>query len=63
MKLFKNNSGATAVEFALVAVPVFVFILGIIQVGYVVWVDNLLQYPCPGRAGSLNVLVAGLARQ
>ena len=31
MKLFKNNRGATAVEFALVALPVLLFMFGIMQ--------------------------------
>jgi Flp pilus assembly protein TadG len=71
MNLFKDNRGATAVEFALVALPVLFFILGIIQVGYVVWVDNLLHIsvntaarcgaiqsttsPCAG-SGSANMI-------
>ena len=41
--LFKNNRGATAVEFALVALPMLWFILGIMQIGYLVWVANLLH--------------------
>jgi Flp pilus assembly pilin Flp len=43
MKFFKNNRGTTAVEFALVALPVLVFILGIMQTAYIVWVDNLMH--------------------
>jgi Flp pilus assembly pilin Flp len=43
MNFFKNNRGAAAVEFALVALPVMAFIMGIIQFGWVVWVDNLLH--------------------
>jgi Flp pilus assembly protein TadG len=43
MKLLKDNRGATAVEFALVALPVIMFILGIVQTGWVVWIDNLLH--------------------
>jgi Flp pilus assembly protein TadG len=42
-KLFKNNCGATAVEFAILALPVFVFILGIMHFAYIVWTDNLLH--------------------
>jgi Flp pilus assembly protein TadG len=41
--LFKNNRGATAVEFALVMLPVLMFIIGIMQVAWIVWVDNLLH--------------------
>jgi Flp pilus assembly protein TadG len=43
MKFFKNNRGATAVEFGLVALPVFLFIFGMMQTGYIVWIDNLLH--------------------
>jgi Flp pilus assembly protein TadG len=41
--LLKNNRGAAAVEFALVALPVIVFIFGIMQTGWIVWIDNLLH--------------------
>ena len=43
MNLFKNSRGAAAVEFALAALPVMGFIIGIIQFGWVVWADNLLH--------------------
>jgi Flp pilus assembly protein TadG len=43
MNFCKNNRGAAAVEFALVALPVLAFMMGIIQFGWVVWVDNLLH--------------------
>jgi Flp pilus assembly protein TadG len=44
MKTFlKNTCGATAVEFALVAIPVLWFMIGIMQTGYIVWTDNLLH--------------------
>jgi Flp pilus assembly protein TadG len=44
MKLIRNDSGATALEFALVAPVFFTFIIGILQFGYVLWIDNLLHY-------------------
>jgi hypothetical protein len=43
-KVLKSNRGAAAVEFALVALPVFWMILGIMQFGYVLWTDNLLHF-------------------
>jgi hypothetical protein len=43
MTLFRNNRGTAAVEFALVAVPVLLFILGIIQTACILWADNLLN--------------------
>jgi len=42
-RLFRNNRGGAMVEFALVALPVVVFLCGIMQTAWVVWVDNLLQ--------------------
>jgi TadE-like protein len=41
--LFKNSRGATAVEFALVSLPVLLFITGMIQTAYIIWADNLLN--------------------
>src|ERR1700751_5380643 len=43
MYFFKNNRGAAVVEFALVALPVMLFIFGIIQTSWVLWIDNLLH--------------------
>jgi Flp pilus assembly protein TadG len=43
MKLLKNDRGTTAVEFAMSAMAVIWFILGIMQTGYIVWIDNLLN--------------------
>ena len=40
--LLKNNYGAALAEFAIVALPVLMFIIGIMQTAWVVWVDNLL---------------------
>jgi hypothetical protein len=44
MKLFKNHRGSTAVEFALVALPVLYLTLGIMQTAWIAWVDNMLHY-------------------
>jgi Flp pilus assembly protein TadG len=56
MTLLKNNRGATAVEFAIVALPVFVLIFGVMQVGYVLWIDNLLHVSvnAAARCGAIN---------
>jgi hypothetical protein len=56
MKFFKNNRGATAVEFALGALPVMLFILGIIQTAWILWVDNLLHVSvdAAARCGAVN---------
>jgi Flp pilus assembly protein TadG len=64
MNFFKNNRGATAVEFALVALPVMAFMIGIIQFGWVVWIDNLLHISVDtasrcGAIGSITSPCAG----
>jgi uncharacterized protein (UPF0333 family) len=53
MNFFKNNRGEAAVEFALVALPVLLFIFGIIQTAWVLWIDNLLHVSV-NVAGSLR---------
>ena len=42
-KLVRNNHGGSAVEFALVALPVILLLFGIMQTGWLVWADNLLN--------------------
>jgi Flp pilus assembly pilin Flp len=68
MTLFKNNRGAAAVEFALMALPVMEFIIGIIQFGWVVWVDNLLHISVDtasrcGAVGSTTSPCGGAGQQ
>src|SRR5207302_7952660 len=41
-KFLRDNRGATLVEYALVALPVLLFIIGIMQTAWVVWIDNLM---------------------
>ena len=55
-KLFKNDSGATGLEFALVTLPVFLFIFGILQTAWVVWANNLLHIAVDtaARCGAIN---------
>jgi Flp pilus assembly protein TadG len=56
MEFLKNNRGATAVEFALVATPVLFLIIGIMQIGYLLWIDNLLHVSvdAAARCGAVN---------
>ena len=43
MKLASNDRGSTALEFAIVA-PIWVtFVIGIVQAGMLLWVDNMLH--------------------
>jgi Flp pilus assembly protein TadG len=42
-KLLRNNCGSALVDFALVILPVMVFIIGIVQVAWIIWACNMLQ--------------------
>ena len=55
-QFLRNNRGSSAVEFALVALPVLTFILGIIQTSWLMWVDNLLHVSVDtaARCGAVN---------
>jgi Flp pilus assembly protein TadG len=60
MQLLKNNRGATVVEFALLALPVFILIFGIMQTAWIVWVDNLLHaaVDTAARCGAVNSITS-----
>ena len=49
-RFIRNNRGATAVEFALVALPVLTLILGIMQTAWIVWIANLLHVSADAAA-------------
>jgi Flp pilus assembly protein TadG len=42
-KLFRDNRGGSVVEFSLLSLPVVVFLFGIMQTGWLLWADNLLN--------------------
>ena len=44
VKYLKNQDGATAVEFAIVAILFLSFVFGIIEAGRIFWTWNTLQY-------------------
>ena len=43
MKILKNDRGSTALEFALVAPIWTAFTIGIMQLGMLLWVDNMMH--------------------
>lgn len=51
-----DRRASTAVEFALAAPCIFMFIFGIIEVGYAMWMQNALDYSVSeaARCASLN---------
>lgn len=60
MKFLKNDRGTTVIELAMVATPVLLFIFGIMQTGYIVWTDNLLNISvdAAARCGAVNSTTA-----
>ena len=42
--LLRSLDGTTTIEFALVVMPLLVLLMGIVKVGQVVWVQNVLNY-------------------
>jgi Flp pilus assembly protein TadG len=63
MNLFRNNGGATVVEFALVALPVFLLMFGIMQLAWTIWADNLLHLSvdAAARCGAVNSTISPCA--
>jgi Flp pilus assembly protein TadG len=55
-ELKDDHRGNTAVEFALAAPAIFLFMFGIIEVGYALWMQNALDYStaAAARCASLN---------
>jgi len=54
--LASDRQANTAVEFALAAPAIFLFMFGIIEVGYALWMQNALDYStaAAARCASLN---------
>ena len=48
--LAKDRRANTAVEFALAAPAIFLFMFGIIEVGYALWMQNALDYSVAAAA-------------
>jgi Flp pilus assembly protein TadG len=62
-KLVRSSQGASATEFALVIFPVILFMIGIVQTGYLVWTNNLLHaaVDAAARCGAVNSTTAPCA--
>jgi Flp pilus assembly protein TadG len=43
-RVARNRSGGTALEFALIAPALFMFLMGIIWLAYALWIQNALDY-------------------
>jgi Flp pilus assembly pilin Flp len=55
-RFLADRRANTAVEFALAAPAIFLFMFGIIEVGYALWIQNALDYStaAAARCASLN---------
>jgi len=63
-KLLKDTRGGALVEYALVALPVLMFTVGIMQTAWIIWANNLLQVSVDaavrcGAVGSTTTPCAG----
>ena len=60
-----DTRGATAVEFGMIAFPLFLLIMGIIEGGRMLWTQNALQYAAEqaARCAVVNTTVCGTASQ
>ena len=63
--LARDQNGNAAIELALVAMPLFLFVFGIINVGYALWLQNALESSVTqaARCASVNQPLCGTASQ
>jgi Flp pilus assembly protein TadG len=63
--LFRDDSGAAAIEMAFVALPLLLFIFTIINTGRVLWLQNALENSVmqAARCATVNSALCGTANQ
>jgi len=63
--LVRDRDGNVAIEMALLAVPLFVFVFGIINTGYALWLQNALvsSVTQAARCATVNPTLCGTASQ
>src|SRR5882762_3434977 len=59
--LARSRSGHSAIEFAFIAPAMLMFILGIAEVGRVLWLQNALDYAVVGTARCMSNSLSGCA--
>jgi len=57
-----NNSGANAVEFALLSVPLLLVLMGTIEFGRMYWAQHVLEQTATAGARCVGVLLPGCAQ-
>jgi Flp pilus assembly protein TadG len=62
---WKHEGGAAAVEFALIGLPLFLLIFGIVEGGRMLWTQNSLQYSVEqaARCAVVNASTCGTTTQ
>ena len=62
-RLAKASDGSEAIEFALAAIPLFVFLLGVVEFGRLYWTHSELQYAAEAaaRCATVNCCSSGPA--
>ena len=50
-----NSDGSEAVEFALISIPLFLFLVGVIEFGRLYWVQSELQYAAEAAARYVTI--------
>jgi Flp pilus assembly protein TadG len=50
-----NCDGSEAVEFALISIPIFLFLVGVIEFGRLYWIQGELQYAVEAAARHLTI--------
>jgi hypothetical protein len=63
--LARDQNGNAAIEMALVAMPLFLFVFGIINTGYALWLQNALESSVTqaARCATVNPTLCGTANQ
>ena len=54
-RLIKAVDGAEAVEFALVSIPLFIFLLGVVEFARIYWTQSELQYAAESSARYVTI--------
>jgi Flp pilus assembly protein TadG len=60
-----SRDGTAAVEFALIAIPLFLFLFGVLEMGRVLWLQNALHYSVEeaSRCAAVDAANCGTSNQ
>ena len=63
--IWRERSGTTAIEFALVSLPLFLILFGALEFGRLLWTQSALHFAVEeaARCASVNTSVCGTASQ